>query len=51
MRFDSYTPRLVTLGGVMRTKLGTPRWIHVPIKDMARLIGTAEMSGEEEGKR
>jgi len=50
VRFDSYTPRLVTLGGVMRTKLGTPRWIHVPSKDMARLIGTAEMNGRGEGK-
>lgn len=51
VRFDSYTPRLVTLGGVMRTKLGTPRWIHVPSEDMARLIGAAEMDERGEGRR
>jgi len=51
VRFDSYTPRLVTLGGVVRTKLGTPRWIHVPIKEMARLIGPAEMGEQGEGRR
>ncbi len=52
VRFDSYTPRLVTLGGVMRTKLGTPRWIHVPINEMARLIGNGEMhDGEGDARR
>jgi len=52
VRFDSYTPKLVTLGGVVRTKLGTPRWIHVPSNDMARLIGPAEMGEQrEEGRR
>ncbi len=51
VRFDSYTPRLVTLGGVMRTKLGTPRWIHVPAKEMARLIGPREMIDGREGQR
>jgi hypothetical protein len=51
VRFDSYTPRLVTLGGAMRTKLGTPRWIYVPSKEIARLIGQSEMNEQEEGKR
>ncbi|MHB8644655.1 MAG: hypothetical protein ACYDAR_02565 [Thermomicrobiales bacterium] len=50
VRFDSYTPRLVTLGGVMRTKLGLPRWTHLPITDVVRLIGEGERAdGEEEG--
>jgi hypothetical protein len=49
--FDSYTPKLVSLGGVMRTKLGTPRWTHVPTKDMARLIGPMEMHDQGEGRR
>ncbi len=43
--------RLVTLGGVMRTKLGTPRWIHVPINEVARLIGQSEMDEQEEGRQ
>ena len=51
VRFDSYTPRLVTLGGVMRTKLGTPRWIYVPTKDMAQLIGAAEIAEQGAGRR
>ncbi|MHB8647559.1 MAG: hypothetical protein ACYDAR_17400 [Thermomicrobiales bacterium] len=52
VRFDSYTPRLVTLGGVMRTKLGLPRWTHLPVNDVARLIGIGEMrDGEGEGQR
>lgn len=51
VRFDSYTPRLVTLGGVMRTKLGTPRWIYVPTKDMAQLIGAAEIAEHGEERR
>jgi hypothetical protein len=51
VRFDSYTPKLVILGGVMRTKLGTPRWIHVPTKEMARLIGPKEMHDRGEGRR
>ena len=51
VRFDSYTPRLVTLGGVMRTKLGTPRWLCLLPTDVARLIGASEMDeGEEEGR-
>ncbi len=51
VRFDSYTPRLVTLGGVVRTKLGTPRWLYLPPTDVARLIGASEMDeGEEEGR-
>ncbi len=51
VRFDSYTPRLVTLGGVMRTKLGTPRWTYLPPTDVAGLIGAAEMAeGEEDGR-
>ena len=41
--FDSYTPRLVTLGGVLRTKLGMPRWKYLPTPQVARLIGEAEM--------
>jgi len=50
VRFDSYTPRLVTLGGVMRTKLGTPRWTYLPPTAVAGLIGLTEMAdhGEEE---
>jgi len=50
VRFDSYTPRLVTLGGVIRTKLGTPRWTYLPPTEVARLIGAAELKdyGEEE---
>lgn len=50
VRFDSYTPRLVTLGGVMRTKLGTPRWTYLPPTEVAGLIGLTEMAdrGEEE---
>jgi hypothetical protein len=47
VRFDSYTPRLVTLGGVMRTKLGTPRWIYLPTRDVVRLIGASEMTEED----
>jgi hypothetical protein len=51
VRFDSYTPRLVTLGGVVRTKLGLPRWVHMPTSDVARLIGRRELDwGEEEGR-
>jgi hypothetical protein len=50
-RFDSYTPRLVTLGGVVRTKLGLPRWIHLPPAAMARLIGAGEMADQGEGGR
>ena len=42
VRFDSYTPRLVTLGGVVRTKLGMPRWKYVPTPQVARLIGEEE---------
>jgi hypothetical protein len=44
VRFDGYTPRLVTLGGVMRTKLGTPRWTHLAIPAVRRLIGAAEVA-------
>jgi hypothetical protein len=51
VRFDSYTPRLVTLGGVVRTKLGPPRWIYLPPTDVARLIGLAEMTEAAEGRR
>jgi len=51
VRFDSYTTRLVTLGGVMRTKLGTPRWIHAPVTDMARLIGREELRDSGKGER
>ncbi len=51
VRFDTYTPKLVTLGGVMRTKLGTPRWIYVPTKDMAQLIGASEIAEQGEGRR
>ncbi len=51
VRFDSYTPRLVTLGGVMRTKLGTPRWTYLPPTDVAGLIGSAEMADHGEGER
>ncbi len=52
VRFDSYTPRLVTLGGVMRTKLGLPRWTYLPPTDVARLIGPEELAdrGEEDGR-
>lgn len=51
VRFDSYTPRLVTLGGVVRTKLGIPRWIHVSTVEVARLIGRRELDWREEGRR
>jgi hypothetical protein len=51
VRFDSYTPRLVTLGGVVRTKLGLPRWIYLPTNDVARLIGPTEMHERGEGRR
>jgi len=51
VRFDSYTPRLVTLGGVMRTKLGTPRWTYLPPTDVAGLIGAAEMADRGEDGR
>ncbi len=51
VRFDSYTPRLVTLGGVVRTKLGTPRWTHLPVREVARLIGEGEMADQGEGGR
>ncbi len=52
VRFDSYTPRLVTLGGVVRTKLGTPRWIYLPPREVARLIGAEAMAdGEGEAGR
>jgi hypothetical protein len=50
VRFDSYTPRLVTLGGVVRTKLGLPRWIYLPVTDVALLIGPEEVA-DWEGKR
>ncbi len=51
VRFDSYTPRLVTLGGVVRTKLGLPRMTYVPTPQIARLIGPHEMAPyEEEGR-
>jgi len=49
VRFDSYTPRLVTLGGAMRTRLGTPRWTHLPVADVARLIGPEELADRGEG--
>jgi hypothetical protein len=51
VRFDSYTPRLVTLGGVVRTKLGLPRWTYLPPAGVARLIGAAEMADHGEGGR
>jgi hypothetical protein len=51
VRFDSYTPRLVTLGGVMRTKLGLPRWTYLPPMDVTRLIGPAEVADHGEGER
>jgi len=51
VRFDSYTPRLVTLGAVVRTKLGTPRWTYLPVREVARLIGAAEMADHGEGER
>jgi hypothetical protein len=51
VRFDSYTPRLVTLGGVVRTKLGIPRWIHMPTPNVARLIGQREVADNGEGRR
>jgi hypothetical protein len=51
VRFDSYTPRLVTLGGVVRTKLGLPRWTYLPPAGVARLIGAAEMADYGEGGR
>jgi hypothetical protein len=51
VRFDSYTPRLVMVGGVVRTRLGTPRWVHLPARDVARLIGPAEMADRGEGER
>ncbi len=51
VRFDSYTPRLVMLGGVVRTKLGTPRWTHLPLRDVARLIGQEELTdGRKRGE-
>ena len=50
--FDTYTPKIVTLGGVVRTKLGLPRWKYLPPTDIARLIGPAEMAnyGDENGE-
>lgn len=51
VRFDSYTPRLVTLGGVVRTKLGMPRWKYVPPPEIGRLIGQAELADHGEGER
>jgi len=51
VRFDSYTPRLVTLGGVMRTKLGTPRWTHLPVTEVVQLIGAEELADHEAGGR
>lgn len=47
--FDSYTPRLVTLGGVVRTRPGIPRWTHMKTDGVARLIGAAEMTDRGEG--
>lgn len=46
--FDTYTPKIITLGGVVRTKLGLPRWKYLPPTDMARLIGPDEMHDYEE---
>jgi len=43
--FDSYTPRLVTIGGVLRTKLGLPRWKYLPTAQVERLIGPEELRG------
>jgi len=51
VRFGSYTPRLVTLGGVMRTKLGTPRWTYLPPTEVAGLIGPDELADHGEGER
>ncbi len=51
VRFDSYTPRFVMLGGVMRTKLGLPRWTHLPVADVMRLIGAEELADWEEGRQ
>ncbi len=49
MTFDSYTPRLVTLGGVLRTRLGMPRWKYLPTLQVARLIGEEELRDRGEG--
>ena len=49
--FDSYTPRLVTLGGVLRTRLGLPRWKYLPSPQVARLIGEAELRDRGGGGR
>jgi len=49
--FDSYTPRLVTLGGVLRMKLGMPRWKYLPTPQVERLIGMEELrNGGGEGR-
>ena len=49
--FDSYTPRLVTLGGVLRTRLGMPRFKYLPTPQVARLIGEDELRDRGGGGR
>lgn len=42
VRFASYTPRPVVLGGVERRKLGTPAWTPMTVEAVRQLIGTIE---------
>jgi len=46
--FDSYTPKLFMLHGVMRPKLGIPRWSYLPSHAVLRLIGPSVL--DEEGQ-
>jgi hypothetical protein len=40
--FASYSPRIVSLGGVERTRLGRPQWQPIGQREVAALIGNGE---------
>lgn len=48
--FDSYTPKLFMLHGVLRPRLGVPRWTHLPNRDVLRLIGPSVLDDEGSGE-
>ncbi len=48
--FDSYTPKLFLLHGVLRPKLGLPRWSYLPSHAVPRLIGPSVLDEAGEGR-
>jgi hypothetical protein len=48
--FDSYTPKLFMLHGVMRSRLGVPRWTYLPNQEVLRLIGPSVLDDEGSGE-